>query len=71
LQRRKRYGLVKIMKQCSICGQDFSAETSSTIFTEAGEWLAEELWRDKGELCPQCLENRAQLAMMYCHDINT
>ncbi len=25
-----------------------------------------EVWEDKGELCPLCLENRARLVMMYC-----
>ena len=59
------------MKQCSICGAEYdeNAELSS-VFHEAGEWLAEEVWKDGGELCPQCLENRARLAMMYAHDCN-
>jgi len=59
------------MKQCSICGSPFdeNAEVSS-VFQEAGEWLAGEVWQDAGELCPCCLENRAQLAMMYAHDYN-
>ena len=59
------------MKQCSICRAEYdeNAELSS-VFHEAGEWLAEEVWKDGGELCPQCLENRAQLAMMYAHDCN-
>lgn len=59
------------MKQCSICGAEYdeNAEISS-VFHEAGEWLAEEVWKDGGELCPQCLENRARLAMMYAHDCN-
>jgi len=59
------------MKKCSICGAEYdeNAEISS-VFHEAGEWLAEEVWKDAGELCPRCLENRAQLAMMYAHDCN-
>jgi hypothetical protein len=59
------------MKQCSICGAEYdeNAEISS-VFHEAGEWLAEEVWKDGGELCPQCLENRAHLVMMYAHDCN-
>ena len=59
------------MKQCVICKKNYSTDAPGSVFTEAGEWLAEELWRDGGELCPQCLENRAMLAMMYCHEINT
>lgn len=59
------------MKKCSICNTDFSEAITGSVFVEAGEWLAEEVWRDTGELCPQCLENRARLAMMYCHELNT
>ena len=40
-------------------------------YAEAGEWLAGEVWQDAGELCPLCLENRARLVMMYCHEFNT
>lgn len=59
------------MKQCSICGAAFDETIKhDSVFLEAGAWLAEEVWRDAGELCPQCLENRARLAMMYAHDIN-
>ena len=35
---------------------------------EAGEWLSDEFWKDAGELCPCCLENRAKLSMMYIVD---
>lgn len=59
------------MKNCTICNNDFDENEPATIFSEAGEWLAEEVWNDPGELCPQCLENRARLAMMYCHEYNT
>jgi len=57
---------------CTICRQGFStAEKAPSPFAEAGEWLAEEVWRDAGQLCPSCLENRGKLAMMYCHEYNT
>lgn len=57
---------------CTICRRDFCpAEEASSCFAEAGEWLAEEVWRDAGELCPNCLENRGKLAMMYYHEYNT
>lgn len=56
------------MKECGICGKEFMAGSSNSVFIEAGEWLAGEIWNDAGELCPQCLENRARLAMMYCHE---
>jgi hypothetical protein len=59
------------MKSCTICKEEFDTAASRTAFAEAGEWLAEEIWRDAGELCPRCLENRGMLAMMYCHDLNT
>ena len=59
------------MKQCSICGATFDEDAKlDSVFLEAGEWLAEEVWGDSGELCPRCLENRAHLAMMYAHDVN-
>lgn len=59
------------MKNCTICHVDFDENAPATIFSEAGEWLAKEVWRDAGDLCPRCLENRARLAMMYCHEYNT
>lgn len=59
------------VKQCSICGTAFDEDAKQdSVFLEAGEWLAEEVWGDSGELCPGCLENRARLAMMYAHDVN-
>ncbi len=59
------------MKKCSICGAEFDEKAEvASVFQEAGVWLADEIWRDAGELCPQCLENRAQLVMMYAHDLN-
>ncbi|WP_243372029.1 hypothetical protein [Geotalea sp. SG265] len=60
------------MKECAICKSEFAEEdASSSPFTEAGEWLAGEVWDDAGMLCPQCLENRAMLSMMYLHEKNT
>jgi hypothetical protein len=59
------------MKVCAICAAEFNEQYQGSGYTEAGEWLAGEVWRDAGELCPQCLESRAKLAMMYCHEVNT
>ena len=59
------------MKKCTICGIEFDPTVPPSVFAEAGEWLAAEIWRDAGALCPQCLENRAKLVMMYHHDYNT
>jgi hypothetical protein len=59
------------VKTCGICGQGYREEESLSVYAEAGEWLAGEVWDDSGELCPQCLESRAQLAMMYLHEHNT
>ncbi len=56
------------MKVCSICNGEFDEGGDVTVFVEAGEWLAGEVWKDAGELCPQCLENRAKLVMMYHHE---
>ncbi len=59
------------MKQCRICGESFDENADvASLFQEAGEWLAEEIWQDAGELCPRCLENRARLVMMYACDCN-
>ena len=53
------------MKKCSICGGEYDELAPVTsAFQEAGAWLAAEVWQDAGELCPRCLEKRAQLAMM-------
>lgn len=59
------------MKVCTICAREFEEKGAESLFAEAGEWLAEEVWRDAGELCPCCLESRAHLAMMYLHEHNT
>jgi len=53
---------------CSICGVEYGEQPTATILSEAGEWLSEEFWQDAGQLCQQCLENRAKLAMMYVID---
>lgn len=59
------------MKRCRICQAEFDGASRPSVYAEAGEWLAGEVWHDAGELCPQCLENRAMLAMMYLHEHNT
>lgn len=58
------------MKICRICGAELRADQEDTVYSEAGEWLAESLWKDRGELCCSCLESRAKLAMMYLHEWN-
>ncbi|WP_394371613.1 hypothetical protein [Geobacter sulfurreducens] len=55
-------------KICAVCGKVFTPKELRSLFEEAGEWLAAELWNDAGSLCPLCLENRAKLAMMYVID---
>ena len=59
------------MKICAICAREFDEKVAVSAFAEAGEWLAGEVWNDKGRLCPRCLESRAHLVMMYGHDVNT
>ena len=59
------------MKNCVICGKDFEDAPASSVYVDAGEWLAGEVWQDAGELCQLCLENRARLVMMYCPDYNS
>jgi hypothetical protein len=56
-------------KGCTLCGKTVETEKGS-LFAGAGEWLSEEVWKDSGELCNQCLENRGRLAMMYLHERN-
>ncbi len=58
-------------RTCVICGMKFNEEAAKSGFAEAGEGLAGEVWKDAGELCPRCLENRGRLAMMYLHEHNT
>ncbi|GFO53423.1 hypothetical protein GMSM_04300 [Geomonas sp. Red276] len=59
------------MKTCTICKNEFDENEPRSLYGEAGEWLAGEFWKDAGELCQSCLENRARLSMMYCHEMNT
>ena len=53
---------------CSLCRIAFDPDQPLSLYAEAGELLAEEVWHDAGELCPLCRENRARLAMMYCQE---
>lgn len=55
-------------KICTVCGMEFVPGEERSLYEEAGEWLAAELWNDAGAICPQCLDNRAKLAMMYVID---
>ena len=59
------------MKECSMCSKPFDETADRSEYAQAGEWLAGEVWDDAGQLCPLCLENRARLVMMYCHEYNT
>jgi hypothetical protein len=58
-------------RTCTLCGAEYDPNEPSSPYAEAGEWLAGEIWRDAGELCHLCRENRARLVMMYCHEYNT
>jgi hypothetical protein len=58
------------MVVCTICGADLDDQVVESDFSRAGEWLAEDFWRDKGTVCVRCLENRGRLAMMYLHELN-
>jgi hypothetical protein len=59
------------LKNCAICRREFDENDPLSLYAEAGLWLAAEIWKDAGELCQFCLENRARLSMMYCHELNT
>lgn len=59
------------MKNCMLCGKEYDDAAAHSLYAEAGEWLAGEVWQDAGELCPLCLENRAKLVMMYDHEYNS
>ncbi|MDA8430611.1 MAG: hypothetical protein M0T70_15260 [Geobacteraceae bacterium] len=59
------------MKTCTMCTKEYDETAARSEYAQAGEWLAGEVWRDAGQLCPLCLENRARLVMMYCHELNT
>lgn len=58
------------MSECTICKKKFDPQDHDSVYVEAGEWLAGEVWKDAGELCPMCLENRARLVMMYCPEFS-
>ena len=60
-----------MMVTCSICSRDFDCAAEHSEDAAAGEWLAQEVWNDAGQLCPVCLEIRTKLVMMYCHEYNT
>ncbi len=62
---------MKDEKTCAICGKGFAPGEAASLYAEAGEWLAGEVWDDAGTLCLACLENRARLAMMYLNEYNT
>ncbi|MEI7816904.1 MAG: hypothetical protein WCI45_06890 [Desulfuromonadales bacterium] len=59
------------MKTCTICKKEYDENAGHSDYAEAGEWLAGEVWKDSGELCPLCLENRAMLVMMYHSEYNS
>ena len=60
-----------MLKICGICKNGYDDCTERSVDAQAGEWLAEEVWQDQGQLCPACLEIRTKLVMMYCHEYNT
>ncbi len=59
------------MRICSMCKKEYDEGAVKSEYAEAGEWLAAEVWQDYGELCPNCLESRAKLSMMYLHEYNS
>ena len=59
------------MKTCTMCKKEYDESEALSEYAQAGEWLAGEIWKDAGELCPLCLENRARLVMMYHHQYNS
>jgi len=54
-----------------MCKKDYDESAAHSPYAEAGEWLAGEIWKDAGELCHLCLENRARLVMMYDRQYNS
>ena len=59
------------MKICTMCKKEYDEQAVRSEYAEAGEWLAGEVWKDAGELCNLCLENRARLVMMYHPQYNS
>ncbi len=59
------------MKTCKVCNQAFDEEAEAENPAEQmGAFLASEMYADAGELCPKCLANRGQLAMMYLREFD-
>lgn len=59
------------MKACAMCKKEYDETVPRSEYAEAGEWLAGKVWRDAGQLCPDCLESRAKLVLMYNHELNS
>ncbi len=60
-----------MIKECKVCGKPFDpAQPLTTPAQETGAFLAGEIYDDVGQLCPQCLGSRGELAMMYMREFN-
>ena len=58
-----------MLKDCRLCQKPFDPELPLSEPAQiAGQLLAEEDYGDSGQLCPDCLSSRGQLAMMYRSD---
>jgi len=53
---------------CVICGAPLDDPPSPSLLSDAGVWATTKLCDDGGEICRQCRENRALLALMYVVD---
>lgn len=59
------------MRVCKVCQKEFPEQEAATGPAEQmGAFLAREMYADAGELCPKCLANRGQLAMMYLREFD-
>lgn len=59
------------MKHCTVCNAEFDPEAKlEGAAAEMGDFFAKEIYADKGELCPLCLANRGQLAMMFYREFD-
>jgi len=59
------------MTDCRVCGRPFDPQQPlSTPAQEMGAFLAKEMYGDAGDVCPQCLGSRGELAMMYMREFN-
>ena len=57
------------MRGCLLCQKEFDPKLVLTEPAQiAGQLLAEEDYGDAGQICPDCLSSRGQLAMMYRSD---